>query len=256
MAYAATHPGSVIAGIVQRGAVEGGVEARLILEPGGAPGKDKYFDNDQLINQTKIAMEVFDAMNRHVAPARDVVMPPVRAVVRCVKPVEAHLQFDGMRVHLQLEVGRRPVRLQLSVQPPEVKHLPRVRCQALLLFDHSSGHAAGATDSRSVTAMPKGPDWNGKLPWMRDGWYLDPRGPSWPRISYRMQFCEGDVLPVDLTVPVGINPNGSVDPAAVVSPQIIPEQLITVPRRSVLYTFDGLGYMGEIIEVNGEHLLI
>ena len=218
--------------------------------------KDKYFDNDQLIDQTKIAMEVFDAMNRHVAPARDVVLPPVRAVVRCVKPVEAHLQFDGMRVHLQLEVGRRPVRLQLNVQPPEVKHLPRVRCQALLLFDHSSGHAAGATDSRSVTAMPKGPDWNGKLPWMRDGWYLDSRGPSWPRISYRMQFSEGDVLPVDLTVPVGINPNGSVGPDAVVSPQIIPEQLITVPRRSVLYTLGGLGYMGEIIEVNGEHLLV
>ena len=46
-----------------------GVEARLILEPGGAVGKDNYFDNAQLLTQTKLAMEVFDAMV-HGAPPR------------------------------------------------------------------------------------------------------------------------------------------------------------------------------------------
>lgn len=37
----------------------------LILEPGTAPGKDRYFDKEQLIEQTKLAMEVFEATHLH-----------------------------------------------------------------------------------------------------------------------------------------------------------------------------------------------
>ena len=36
----------------------GGIEARLILER-ALRGKDKYFDNEQLIAQSELAMEVF-----------------------------------------------------------------------------------------------------------------------------------------------------------------------------------------------------
>jgi hypothetical protein len=72
--YAASHPGSRIAVKVAKGDAENGVEARLILEPGAAVGKDNYFDNDQLIEQTKLVMEVFDAMEseRHVAWLRSI----------------------------------------------------------------------------------------------------------------------------------------------------------------------------------------
>lgn len=40
----------------------------LILEPGAAPGKDKYFDAEQLIEQSKLVMDIFDTT--HVAPGR------------------------------------------------------------------------------------------------------------------------------------------------------------------------------------------
>ena len=87
MAYAAANPNSIIATRVAAGKAEDGVEARLILEPGAAAGKDKYFDNEQLIEQTKLAMEVFDAMERHVAPAREVKVSDsvnARVIVRVV----------------------------------------------------------------------------------------------------------------------------------------------------------------------------
>ena len=81
VAYAASHPHSIIAGIVAKGGAEEGMDARLILEPGAAAGKDKYFDNEQLIEQTKLAKEVFDASERNVAPARVVTTPPIIATV-------------------------------------------------------------------------------------------------------------------------------------------------------------------------------
>ncbi|KAL3892813.1 MAG: hypothetical protein SGPRY_014761, partial [Prymnesium sp.] len=40
----------------------------LMLEPGAAPGKHKYFDAEQLNEQSKLAMDIFDAT--HVAPGR------------------------------------------------------------------------------------------------------------------------------------------------------------------------------------------
>ena len=255
-AYAAAHPASKIASLLVSGQAEAGVAARLILEPGATAGKDKYFDNDQLIEQTKLAMEVFDAMARHVAPERTVVTAPVRAALP-VKPVVAQVQLDGGRVRLRLEAhSSSHIRLQLSVRPPEVKQLPAVRCCGLFLFDHSSGHAAAASDGRSAAVLPKGPDWNGKVPPMRDGWYAYPRGPSWPHISQRMQFAEGDTLPLDITVPAGIDPDASSGPAAVTPPKIVPEQLITEPPRTVVYTLDGLGYKGDIVEVDGTSLMI
>lgn len=45
----------------------------LMLEPGAAPGKHKYFDAEQLNEQSKLAMDIFDAT--HVAPGRWVYHP-------------------------------------------------------------------------------------------------------------------------------------------------------------------------------------
>ena len=51
-----------------------------------------------------------------------------------------------------------------------------VRCKALFIFDHSSGHEMGDAEALNITRMNKGPDWAGKVPTMRDGWYLDSQG--------------------------------------------------------------------------------
>ena len=207
-----------------------GVEARIIIEPGA--NKDKYFDNEQLIAQTKIANEVFDAMDRHLTPARQVVRSP---------PVRVSLSLDS-----SLEC---PVRLQLdaSIAGRIVEKLPPVRCQALHLFDHSSGHDAGATDGRSVTSLTKGPDWHSKVPRMRDGYYLERKpgtyreeltfpegflgpktcgifvlkeGHSVQRVVQRMQFEEGDRLLCDLTVPSDIDLRTTAEAAATALPQV------------------------------------
>eukprot|EP00966_Prymnesium_polylepis_P162318 3751537-Prymnesium_polylepis.1 len=248
MAYAAANPNSIIAARVAAGKAEDGVEARLILEPGAAAGKDKYFDNEQLIEQTKLAMEVFDAMERHVAPARE------------VKVASASLNL-GIGANGNVSV-------QLSTKVC-TKQLPAVRCLALDLFDHSSGHGAGATDSRTIANVNKGPDWNSKLPEMRDGFYFERRGGfyfeeqrdgAWlkrdnsfsVRIPQRMQFITGDVLPCDITVPTGIDANVVVGTTAVALPQVLPEQLL---GRSIAKTLGGLQYAGKIEDINGETLL-
>ena len=228
--YAAEHPHSILAGKLAEGQAEEGVEARLILAPGAGAGKDSYFDNAQLITQvaahrsrrspplpaarcppprppsttltaaaltaqTKLAMEVFDAMDRHEVPARDVVSVSVGVSVG----------EDG--------------RVTLAAAPV-VTHLPPVRCQALFLFDHSSGHDAGASDGRSVTCLTKGPDWNAKLPPMRDGYYG-----QYPRTQHKMQYAEGDRLALDITIPAGIDADAASGPAADAPPQVVPEQL-------------------------------
>ena len=199
--YAMANPGSRIAQKVAAGEAKDGVAARLILEPGA--NKDKYFDNEQLMEQTRLAMEVFNAMDRHVAPAR---------TVRLVsdKPVCASLSGVGCTQNIKLRLG---------VCGSGVKKLPPVRCKGLFFFDHSSGHEAGASDGRSTTGINKGPDWNAKVPHMRDGYYANPRGPSHPNIVQHMQFKEGDRLLCDITVPAGIDLEANSGPAATSPPQ-------------------------------------
>ena len=209
-AYAAEYPASIIATklLPQYGDKWAG-DCRVVIEPGTGPGKDKYFDNEQLMAQTEIAMEVYSAT--HFAPAREVTLS------------------EGVTAGVSLRIGSsqphpqprdQPVRLRLDVGRGAVKQLSRVRCQALILYDHSSGHEAGATDGRSVTPLNKGPDWSGKLPCMRDGYCLDLRGQSWPRIPQRMQFAQGDCLPCDLVVPAGMDMNVLAGAAATTARQV------------------------------------
>ena len=51
--------------------------------------------------------------------------------------------------------------------------MPRLRCQAMPFYDHSSGHSAVASDSLVISRFNKGPDWTGKVPAMRQGWYVN-----------------------------------------------------------------------------------
>eukprot|EP00966_Prymnesium_polylepis_P165765 3831599-Prymnesium_polylepis.2 len=97
-------------------------------------------------------MEVFDAMGRHVAPERTVVVAPV-CVALPIKPVAAQLQLDGGRIRLRLQAhSSSHVRLQLSVRPPEVKHLPAVRCRGLFLPLRSQlGSRSGAIERQPVS---------------------------------------------------------------------------------------------------------
>lgn len=234
IAYAAAHPDSLIASKVAAGRAEEGLDARLILEPGA--NKDAYFDNEQLLAQTKYAKEIFDAMGRHVAPARE---------VKVSDSVDACVEVSADPDH--------PVRLRLSPRDGGLKQLPAVRCIGLFLFDHSSGHDAGATDARSVNTSNKGPDWTGKVVPQRDGYYPDPRGPSYPRLVQRMQFAEGDLLPCDVIVPNGIDANAAAGAAATIAPAVLPEQLI---GRAVAYDSLGLQHAGKVSEVEGDRLVV
>ena len=58
----------------------------LLLEPGAAAGKDKYFDAEQLMEQTKLAMDVFDAT--HMVPGRWAYFPcaSFRSLYPCYVP--------------------------------------------------------------------------------------------------------------------------------------------------------------------------
>jgi len=253
-AYAVSNPDSRIAQLVEEDKAEQGVEARLILEPGGAAGKDNYFDNAQLLTQTKLAMEVFDAMERHRAPPRDVRLPWSADGLNAA-PDAVAVSFNFTPTVGPIAPGKeRPlVRLELGMRREGVvRHLPSVRCQALIFFDHSSGHEAGATDGRSATSMTKGPDWNGKQPWMRDGFFADLRGPSWPCHVQKMQYEQGDVLPCDVPVPSGIDPNAGAAPAATQLPQVLPEQLL---GRSVVKNFGGFPINGTVMLVVDDDLL-
>ena len=211
-------------------------------------------------------MEVFDAMDRHIAPPRTVQLASE-------KPVCASLSGLGSLHNIKLGLG---------VCGGGVKELPAVRCKALFLFDHSSGHEAGGSDGRSATAINKGPDWNRKLPYMREGFYANPLGPSYPNIVQRMQFQQGDVLPCDVTVPVGIDLQANSGPAATSPPQeassspltlvrgrlftpppkahpslsvlqVLPEQL---DGRDILRKFVDGSYPGKVVGVDGDHLIV
>ena len=85
----------------------------LILEPGAAAGKDKYFDAEQLHEQTKLAMEVFEAAG-HTAPGR----------------WAYHVSKSGRPSRATYPLAFVPV------------WCPPVACMGLWFFDHSSGGGA------------------------------------------------------------------------------------------------------------------
>ena len=240
-AYAAEFPQSLIAEklVVYRAQPDAtkrwNLDCRLILEPGSAPGKDKWFDAEQLYEQSKLALGVFEAS--HFAPARDVFVPevpeaPVAATLSTSQCSRGYWSDGRAR---NGGYGEPPVHLRLSRPATgKVKHLPRVRCKPLIFYDHSSGHGARGSDGRSVTAMPKGPDWAGRMPYMRDGYYTNVHG---QRVAHKMQFCEGDVLPIDVTVPTGVDVDAPPVGAPAALPKVLPEQL--VGRRFCEETFDG-----------------
>ena len=122
-----------------------------------------------------------------------------------------------------------------------------MRCRGLWLFDNSSGHGKTAVGARNAGACNKGPDWTGKVPPMRDGWFMkvtsdEHRGQQYlMRMVQRMQFQRGDVLPCDLVVPAGLDPNTTTT-GEVRRPQILPEQLFG--RQVVTTLSDGLGIPG------------
>ena len=123
-----------------------------------------------------------------------------------------------------------------------------MRCRGLWLFDNSSGHGKTAAGARNAGACNKGPDWTGKVPPMRDGWYTkvasDEHGKQYlARVVQRMQFQRGDVLPCDLVVPAGLDPDATATGEAR-RPQILPEQLFD---RQVVTTLSDLSIPGTII---------
>ena len=66
-AFIAAHPDSSMAAKLAAEPNWNG-SSTLLLEPGAAAGKDKYFDAEQLMEQTKLAMDIFDAT--HMVPGR------------------------------------------------------------------------------------------------------------------------------------------------------------------------------------------
>ena len=144
-AYVAANPGSAIAAkIAAEPAWDG--SSTLILEPGAAPGKDKYFDAEQLHVQTKLAMEIFEAT--HHAPGRWVYHPSRRGgSSRSTYPSS----FTAV-------------------------WLPPTSCKGLFFYDHSSGHGAYAAEALLASNANKNPDWKGSLKPMRDGWYRNAQG--------------------------------------------------------------------------------
>lgn len=202
-------------------------DARLILEPGTGKGKDKYFDGDQLVEQQKLATEVFEAS--HVAPARTVAVCEQLPISLTVGP-------GGVEARAEVRLA--------------AKELPAVRCRGLWLFDNSSGHGKTAAGARNAGACNKGPDWTGKVVPMRDGWYTKvvsgADGRQYlARVAQRMQFQRGDVLPRDLVVPADLDPDATATGEAC-RPQILPEQLFD--RQVVTTLSDGLSIPGTIID--------
>ena len=195
-AYIAAHPGSVMA---QKFASDPSWDgsSQLVLEPGVAPGKDAYFDAEQLIAQTNLAMDVFEAS--HIAPGR-------------------WLYHPNGRLRGQARGSTYPCAYEAVWCPP-------VTCMGLWFFDHSSGHGAYAADALVASRMNKGPDWNGGIGVMRDGEWVtkDPTTKKLMRHVQRMQYSEGDLLCCDTIVPPGVDPNATAaGHAANVAPDVTP----------------------------------
>ena len=182
-AYIRDHPHSEMAAkLVAEPAWDG--SSTLILEPGAAPGKDKYFDAEQLLEQTALAIEVFEAT--HFAPGRWVYHPSKHGKVTSATYPLAYTAV----------------------------WLPPTGCKAAFFFDHSSGHGAYAKDALLASKANKGPDWKGCIAGMRDGWFYDAAGVRQP---HQIQFKEGDLLPCDVLCPPGVDPAGGAPaPAAAV----------------------------------------
>ena len=189
-AYITHHPNSHMAARLAAEPLWDG-SSTIIIEPGAAEGKDKYFDAEQLMEQTKLAMEIFDAT--HISP--------------------------GRWVHHRSKHGR----TSNATYPFAFKSvwLPPTVCMGMFFYDHSSGHGAYAEDALLASHSNKGPDWKGTVAPMRDGWFDDANG---VRHSHSMQFKEGDRLVRDITCPPGIDPNNTA-PAAAAPPAAAPPQL-------------------------------
>ena len=145
----------------------------LILEPGMAPGKDKYFDAEQLHEQTRLAIEVFEAT--HFSPGRWVHHPARRG---SSSPATYPHAFNSV-------------------------WCPPTPCKAIIFYDHSSGHGAYAMEALLASHANKGPDWKGSVAAMRDGFFRD--APTGEKRSQKMQFAEGDNLVCDITAPPGVD---------------------------------------------------
>ena len=184
-AYIQAHPNSVMAEKFRAEPAWNG-SSSILIEPGAAAGKDKYFDAEQLMEQTKLAMDVFDAT--HIAP--------------------------GRWCHHQTKFGdisraTNPIAFESCWCPP-------TGCKAMFFYDHSSGHGAYAKEALLVTHTNKGPDWNGKASVMRNGWYKRADGFLH---AQEMQFKEGDVLTRPVICPPNLNPNAAPAPTATTAAQ-------------------------------------
>ena len=80
---------------------------------------------------------------------------------------------------------------------------------------------------------------------MREGWYI---GDTGQRVTQCMQFQQGDILPCDIIVPAGLDPDAAATGAAR-RPQILAEQLFD---RQVVTEYSGLSFSGIIISEERE----
>lgn len=178
MAYIQSHPNSAMAAKIAKEPNWSG-SSTLILEPGAAPGKDKYFDAQQLLEQTQLAMEIFEATHR--APARW-----AYHYVCGANQSSSSASYPGAF---------------------EAVWLPEVNCKAIFFFDHSTGHGAWGKDALVASHLNKGPDWKHSVQAaMKDGWFKLPDG---RRQVQAMQFKEGDTLPCEVVCPPGIDADAS-----------------------------------------------
>jgi hypothetical protein len=203
----------------------------LILEPGAAPNKDKYFDAEQLHEQTKITIEIFEAT--HFAPGRWAHHPSAQR--RTTSATYPH-SFVSM-------------------------WLPPTPCKAQFFYDHSSGHGAYASNALVASHLNKGPDWKGSVPALRDGFFADVQVARRPgahsrahahryllplqgvKTTQAMQFSQGDILKIDVACPPGLNPHADT-PAAPAPAPAAPAPDIAPPTDAELEAGFKLFYTG------------
>lgn len=187
--YIADHPQSYMAARLAADPTWNG-SSTLIIEPGAAAGKDKYFDAEQLMEQTKLAMEIFEAT--HVSPGRWV-------------------------FHKEKHGYASPATYPLAYPAEWLEPMP---CQAMFFYDHSSGHGAYRSDALLASNANKHPDWNGRMGWMRDGYFDDKE-----KVRHRqsMQFKQGDRLVCDVLCPPGLDPHAEPTAAAAAATGTAPQ---------------------------------
>ena len=94
-AYIAQHPNSHMAAKLAAEPSWKG-SSTIIIEPGAAAGKDKYFDAEQLIEQSKLAMDIFEAT--HFSPGRWVYHRCDRGTTQATQRIRAHSSRSGFRL--------------------------------------------------------------------------------------------------------------------------------------------------------------